>query len=69
MSINEIIDSELKKVKAYYSEYETERRFYGKNYVNDNMDKFDCIAQLEYHFKILILLIELRERRKNDNEK
>ena len=44
MTINEMINSELKKVKAYYSEYEIEKRFYGKNYVNDNKDKFDCVA-------------------------
>ena len=63
-----MIDIELKKVKSYYSEYETEKRFYGKNYVNDNKDKFDCIAQLEYHLTILLLLVELRERREKDNE-
>ena len=68
MSINEMIDSELKKVKAYYSEYEIEKRFYGKNYVNDNKDKFDCTAQLEYHLTLLILLVELRERREKDSE-
>ena len=68
MSINEMIDSELKKVKTCYSEYETEKRFYGKNYVNDNKDKFDCVAQLEYHLTLLILLVELRERREKDNE-
>ena len=68
MSINEMIDIELKKVKASYSEYEIEKRFYGKNYVNDNKDKFDCIAQLEYHLTLLILLVELRERRKKDSE-
>ena len=68
MSINEMIDSELKKVKAYYSEYEREKRFYGKNYVNDNKYKFDCIAQLEYHLTLLILLVELRERREKDSE-
>ena len=66
MSINEMINSELKKVKSYYSEYEIEKRFYGKNYVNDNKDKFDCIAQLEYHLSLLILLVELREEIKRD---
>ena len=63
-----MIDSELKKVKSYYSEYEIEKRFYGKNYVNDNKDKFDCMAQLEYHLTLLILLVELRERREKDSE-
>ena len=63
-----MIDIELKKVKSYYSEYEIEKRFYGKNYVNDNKDKFDCAAQLEYHLTLLILLVELGERREKDNE-
>ena len=68
MSINEIIEGELKKVKSYYSEYEIECRFYGKNYVNENKDKFECISQLEYHLTILILLVELRERKEKNNE-
>ena len=63
MSLEDIIAKELKQVKEHKAVYEVECNYYGNDYVNNNKDKFDCVAQLDYHLSILILLSELCERR------
>ena len=68
MSLEDIIDKELQLVKENKAVYEVECSYYGSDYVNNNKSKFDCVAQLDYHLSILILLMELCERRHN-NEK
>lgn len=67
MSLEDIIEKELQLVKENKVVYELECSYYGNDYVNNNKDKFDCVAQLDYHLSILILLMELCERR-NKNE-
>ena len=64
MSLEDIITKELQQVKEYKAVYEVECGYYGNDYVNNNKSKFDCVAQLDYHLSILILLMELCERRK-----
>ena len=66
MNIEDIIEKELQLVKENKAVYEVECSYYGNDYVNNNKDKFDCVVQLDYHLSILILLMELCERR---NEK
>ena len=68
MSLEDIIAKELQLVKENKAVYEVECNYYGNDYVNNNKDKFNCVAQLDYHISILILLMELCERRENDNE-
>lgn len=68
MSLEDIIAKELQLVKEHKAVYEVECYYYGNDYVNDNKDKFECVAQLDYHLSILILLMELCERRENENE-
>ena len=63
MSLEDIIAKELQLVKENKAVYEVESCYYGNDYVNSNKDKFDCVAQLDYHLSILILLMELCERR------
>ena len=63
MSLEDIISKELQQVKEHQAVYEVECNYYGNDYVNNNKDKFDCVAQLDYHLSILILLMELCERR------
>ena len=63
MSLEDIRRKELEQVKEHKAVYDVECSYYGKDYVNDNKEKFDCVAQLDYHLAILILLIELYERR------
>ena len=67
MSLEDIIKKELQQVKENKAVYDVECSYYGNDYVNNNKDKFNCVAQLDYHLSILILLMELCERR-NDNE-
>ena len=69
MSLEDIITKELQQVKEHKAVYEVECNYYGNDYVNNNKDKFDCVAQLDYHLSILIFLMELCKRRENDNEK
>ena len=64
MSLEDIIAKELQQVKEHKAVYEVECSYYGCEYVNNNKDKFNCVAQLDYHLSILILLMELCERRK-----
>ncbi len=66
MCLEDIIAKELKIVKENKAVYEVECSYYGNDYVNNNKDKFDCVAQLDYHLSILILLMELCERRNNE---
>lgn len=66
MSLEDIMAKELQLVKENKAVYELECSYYGNDYVNDNKEKFDCVAQLEYHLSILILLMELCERRFNN---
>ena len=66
MSLEDIMAKELQLVKENKAVYELECSYYGNDYVNDNKEKFDCMAQLEYHLSILILLMELCERRINN---
>ena len=68
MSLEDIIAKELQLVKENKAVYEVDCSYYGKDYVNNNKNKFDCVAQLDYHLSILILLMELCERRENENE-
>ena len=68
MELDDIIAKELQLVKENKAVYEVECSYYGNEYVNNNKDKFDCVAQLDYHISILILLMELCERRENENE-
>ena len=68
MELEDIIAKELQLVKENKAVYEVECNYYGNDYVNNNKSKFDCVAQLDYHLSILILLMELCERR-YDNEK
>ena len=68
MSLEDIIAKELQQVKEHKAVYEVECSYYGNDYVNSNKDKFDCVAQLDYHLSILILLMELCERRNNNEE-
>ena len=63
MSLEDIIAKELQLVKKNKAVYELECSYYGNDYVNDNKEKFDCVAQLDYHLSIVILLMELCERR------
>ena len=63
MSLEDIIKKELQQVKEHKAVYEVECSYYGNDYVNNNKDKFDCVAQLDYHLSILILLMELCEWR------
>ena len=63
MYLEDIIAKELKQVKEHKAVYEVECSYYGNDYVNSNKDKFDCVAQLDYHLSIVILLMELCERR------
>ena len=66
MSLEYIIKKELQLVKENKAVYEVECNYYGNEYVNNNKDKFDCVAQLDYHLSILILLMELCKRRNNE---
>lgn len=66
MSLEEIITKELQFVKECKAVYEVECSYYGSEYVNNNKNKFDCVVQLDYHISILILLMELCERRNNE---
>ena len=66
MELEDIIAKELQIIKENKAVYEVECSYYGNDYVNDNKEKFDCVAQLDYHLSILIFLMELCERR---NEK
>ena len=68
MELDDIIAKELQLVKENKAVYEVECSYYGNEYVNNNKDKFDCVSQLDYHISILILLMELCERRENENE-
>ena len=68
MCLEDIIRKELQQVKEHKGVYEVECNYDGKDYVNSNKNKFDCVAQLDYHLSILILLMELCERRENKNE-
>ena len=68
MELEDIILKELQQVKEHKAVYEVECSYYGNDYVNNNKDKFDCVSQLDYHLSILILLMELCERRENENE-
>ena len=68
MELDDIIAKELQLVKENKAVYEVECSYYGNEYVNNNKDKFDCVSQLDYHLSILILLMELCERRENENE-
>ena len=66
MELEDIIAKELQLVKENKSVYEVECSYYGNDYVNDNKEKFDCVEQLDYHLSILIFLMELCERRNNE---
>ena len=66
MCLEDIIKKELQQVKEHKAVYEVECGYYGNEYVNNNKNKFDCVAQLDYHLSILILLMELCERRENE---
>ena len=66
MELDDIIAKELQLVKENKAVYEVECSYYGNEYVNNNKDKFDCVSQLDYHLSILILLMELCERRNNE---
>lgn len=66
MCLEDIIAKELQQVKEHKAVYEVECSYYGNEYVNNNKDNFDCVAQLDYHLSILILLMELCERRNNE---
>lgn len=66
MSLEEIITKELQQVKEHKAVYDVECSYYGNDYVNNNKNKFDCVAQLDYHLSILIMLMELCERRINE---
>lgn len=66
MSLEDIITKELQLVKENKAVYEVECNYYGNEYVNNNKSKFDCVEQLDYHLSILILLMELCERRINE---
>ena len=50
------------------SVYQKECMFYGKGYVDSHKEDFNCIELLEYHQSILDCLVELKQRRENDNE-
>ena len=63
MELEDIIAKELQQVKENKAVYEVECSYYGNDYVNNNKDKFDCVAQLDYHLSILIFLMELCDRR------
>ena len=66
MNLEDIIKKELQLVKENKAVYEVECNYYGNEYVNNNKDKFDCVSQLDYHLSILIFLMELCERRNNE---
>ena len=66
MELEDIIAKELQQVKENKAVYEVDCSYYGNDYVNNNKDKFDCVAQLDYHLSILIFLMELCERRNNN---
>ena len=66
MCLEDIIRKELQQVKEHKAVYEVECSYYGNDCVNSNKNKFDCVAQLDYHLSILIFLMELCERRNNN---
>ena len=68
MDIEMLIKIETQYVNINKSVYVKECMFYGKNYVDSHKGDFNCIELLEYHQSILDCLLELKQRR-NDNEK
>ena len=68
MKLEDLITIESNYVYINTSVYQKECMFYGKDYVDSHKGDFDCIEQLEYHQSVLECLIELKERRAN-NEK
>ena len=68
MTFEELIIIESNYVKINTSIYQKECMFYGKDYVDSHKWDFNCIELLEYHQSILDCLIELKQRRENENE-
>ena len=49
MTIDEAIVRERNQAEMYRCEYECECNYYGKDFVDDHADEFDCIKKMHEH--------------------
>lgn len=49
ITLDEAIEQERKQAEMYRCEYECDCDYYGKGFVNDHVDKFECIKKMYEH--------------------
>ena len=49
ITLDEAIEQERKQAEMYRCEYECECDYYGKNFVDDHADEFECIKKMHEH--------------------
>ena len=67
ITLDETIEQERKQAEMYRSEYECECDYYGKGFVDDHADEFECIKKIHEHEQLADWLEELKELRANSS--
>ena len=49
ITLDETIEKERKQAEMYRCEYECECDYYGKDFVDDHADEFECIKKIREH--------------------
>ena len=60
ITLDDAIEQERKQAEMYRCEYECECDYYGKCFVDDHGDEFDCIKNMHEHEQIIEWFEELK---------
>ena len=60
ITLDEAIEHERKQAERYRCEYECECDYYGKGFVDDHADEFECINKMYDHEQLAYWLEELK---------
>ena len=60
ITLDETIEQERKQAEMYKCEYECECDYYGKAFVDDHADEFECIKKIHEHEQLAEWLEELK---------
>lgn len=60
ITLDEVIEHERKQAELYRCEYECECDYYGKGFVDDHADEFECIKKMHEHEQLAEWMEELK---------